>query len=293
MRLIKFLKNKYKNYGSRELKRALEKGACLVNGKIERFGTKIIDPTKDKIEFREIEFKARPKLTIKNERIIYEDNHLLIYNKEAGYSSLPTEGKNTNLLDELKKIFENKISFQPVHRLDKDTSGLIIFAKDSETVRIMNEMFQAKKIKKEYLAITDGNWDKSENGTIDNYLCLEYKRGAMQKWKVADIKKDEPIKNKSKYKHAITKYQVLKKLKNLSLVKLEPKTGRTHQLRVHLSFIGYPILGDTVYAKSFKSNLIPGRHLLHAYLLEFNHPITNSFLRIEAPIPEEIKFLIE
>lgn len=292
MRLLKYLKDKYKQYGSRELKRALEKGACLVNGKIERFGSLIIDPSKDKIEFAETEFGKRERLTIKPERIIFEDNYILIYDKEAGYPALPTEGKNTNLLEELKKFYENKIPFQPVHRLDKDTSGLIIFSKTAQALKLLNEMFQKKTIKKKYIAIVDGNWSLTNTGKIENHLCLDFKRGAMQKWKVAETKNPDVLKNKAKYKLAITNYKITNKNKGLTLIELEPETGRTHQLRVHLSSLGYPILGDTIYAKSFKSKILPGRHLLHAYKLEFNHPITNKKILAEAPMPTEFKNLI-
>lgn len=292
MRLLKYLKNKYKNYGSREMKRALEKGACLVNGKIERFGSKLVDPTKDKIEFKEINFIAREKLLIKKERIIFEDNWILIYDKEAGYPALPTEGKNTNLQEELQKFFADKFSLEPVHRLDKDTSGLMIFAKDHNTVKAFNEMFKEKGIEKTYLAIADGNWKPAMKGRFDNYLCLEFKRGAMQKWQVAKVDEEKIANNKSKYKQAITDYEVLKKFDKYTLVKLMPKTGRTHQLRVQLSDIGYPILGDTVYATKFQASILPGRHLLHAQTLKFNHPITKKNIQVEAPTPKEFEKLI-
>lgn len=269
----------------------LEQGACTVNGKIESFGSRMIDPKKDKIKFTVLKQEEAKKLKIKNTHIVYQDDYLLVYNKEAGWASLPTESKDINHLDEIKKTL--KLSFlEPVHRLDKNTSGLLLFAKKKDLVQPLSKLFQDKLIKKTYEAVVDGNWKVSAKGKIENYLTLDYKKGPLQKWKVAKKISAEQKKNRQKYKHAITRFELIKAYSNYAHLALFPDTGRTHQLRVQLSDIGYPILGDSIYATRFVSDKKPVRHLLHARFLEFKHPITKKGLRLEAELPADFKVIL-
>jgi RluA family pseudouridine synthase len=291
-RLIKYLKDKYKDMSAREIKRALDMGACSVNGKIERLGSRVIFIPKDKIKFKAIKTQAQEKLIIKKENIIFEDDDILVYNKSAGHPTMSTENQGVNLHETLKQ--ELKLKFlEPAHRLDKNTSGLLVFAKNKNALLKLNDMFANKKIQKTYLAIIDGKWKrKNTHGQIKNYLCLEYKKGSMQKWKVAENLSASDLKN-PKYKEAISDYQILKVFKDYTYIKLKPQTGRTHQLRVHLAYIGHPILGDSLYAENFKCSQMARRHLLHASVLEFNHPLNNSPLSLEAPLPEDFQKLID
>ena len=291
IRLIKYLKDRYKDMSAREIKRALDMGACLVNGKIERLGSRMIDTQKDKVKFKAIKTQAQEKLVIKKENIIFEDEDILVYNKSAGHPTMAVEGKGVNLHDCLKQELKYKF-LEPAHRLDKNTSGLLIFSKNKNSHALLSEMFANKKIKKTYLAIIDGKWKKKNlKGQIKNYLCLEYKKGSQQKWKVAENLNSNDLKN-PKYKEAISDYEVLKIFNDYSLVKLNPQTGRTHQLRVHMAYIGHPILGDSIYANNFRCPQIPRRHLLHAGSLEFNHPLNKKPLNLEAPLPEDFKNFI-
>lgn len=284
MRLSKYLKDKHPELGSRAIKRALERGACKVNGRIERYGSRLIEPKKDQIDFTFINIEGREKLSIKKERIIFEDKFILAYDKEARYPALATEGGNVNLHEELQKFTKLK-SLQPVHRLDKDTSGVMLFGKSSDAVKRLTKLFQDKEIQKTYLALVDGCWDSHKKGCIDNELELAYKKGSMQKWRVAD-------KKSPKTKQAITDYKVKDIYETYSLVEFKPKTGRTHQIRVHSLFMGYPLLGDTVYSKNFLTKEIFLRHLLHAHRLEFKHPFTQEAIKIEAPLPEDMTKLL-
>ncbi|MCE2929230.1 MAG: RluA family pseudouridine synthase [Candidatus Caenarcaniphilales bacterium] len=281
-RLSQYLKALYPDLSSRILKRALEQGACLINGKIERYGSRMIDTRKDKINFTVVKPKSIDRLTIKKEKILFEDDFLIAYDKEAGHSALATEGKNANLHEELKKFLKIKF-LQPAHRLDKNTSGIMLFAKDGDTLQKLSDLFAEKKINKEYQAIIDGKWSHSKKGVIDTFVELEYKRGSTQKWKVS---------TNPHHKQAITNYELIKEFDNYSLLKLEPLTGRTHQLRIHMAHMKHPILGDTVYAKSFRSKAILARHLLHAHLIKFMHPQTSQNLTIKAPLPEDMKKLL-
>ena len=292
MRLLLYIKEKYKDLSNRELKRAFERGACLVNGKIERYASRKIDPTKDKIEFTYVKTEAQAKLEIKPSRIVYEDEYLLVYDKEAGHPIMATEAKaETNLHHELKKYLKARIenpcsTLNPVHRLDRQTSGLCIFAKEQEALKELTRMFKDKEIQKTYEAIVDGKWQHPKQGKIENYLKLKQKINTMQIWQVVDSPKYGA-------KLAITNYKLIKAYDKYSHMHLEPLTGRTHQLRLHMAHLGYPILGDTVYAQNFKFKKIFDRHLLHAAKLEFKHPITKKRLRLVAELPVEFVDLIK
>ena len=283
MKLIKYLKDKYKDYGNRELKRALECGACLVNGKIERYASREIDPRQDKIQFTQMKIAARPRLVIEPERIIYEDEQMLVYNKAAGHSMMATEkSSEANLTDELKKLYRY---IEPVHRLDKQTSGLICFAKDSKSLKELMRQFKDKEVEKEYEAILDGLWSPKKQGRIETEMQMAKKIGAMQVWQVAPRKT-------SRSKQAITDYKLLASYKKYSHISLRPITGRTHQLRVHMAHLGYPILGDAIYADCFKSGLLFERHLLHASKLSLKQPLTGKTLKFNAPRPKELAALL-
>ncbi len=285
MRLLLYIKEKYTDLTNREIKRALERGACLVNGKIERYASRKIDPTKDKVEFTYIKTEAQAKLEIKASRIVYEDDYILVYDKEAGHPIMATEAKaETNLHHELKKFTGHK-SFNPVHRLDRQTSGLCIFAKEQEALKELTRMFKDKEIKKTYEAIVDGKWQHPKQGKIENYLKLKQKINTMQIWQVVESPKYGA-------KQAVTNYKLLKAYDKYSHLELEPLTGRTHQLRLHMAHLGYPILGDTIYAENFKFKKILDRHLLHAAKLEFQHPITKKRLRLLAEMPMVFKELL-
>ncbi len=290
MRLLQYIKDKYSDLSNREIKRALERGACLVNGKIERYASREIEAKKDKVEFTYIQTEAQAKLVIKKSRIVFEDEHLLVYDKEAGHPIMATEAKSeANLHHELKRFLQSQPGnykfFEPVHRLDRQTSGLCIFAKEKTALVELTRMFKDKEIKKTYEAVVDGKWKLAPQGKVENHLRLKKKINTMQVWEVAKaVKKDSKL--------AISNYQLLKAYDKYSHVQLEPLTGRTHQLRVHMAYLGYPILGDTIYAENFKFKKLFDRHLLHAAKLEFKHPITKKRLRLEAELPAEFKELL-
>lgn len=286
MRLLQYIKEKHKNLTNRIIKRALEQGACLVNGKIERYASRQIDPKKDKIDFTYIKPEAKAKLVIEKSRIVFEDDYILVYNKAAGHPIMATEGnKGPNLHAELKR-FGNYKFLSPAHRLDKLTSGLVLFAKTKEALTELARQFKAKEIQKEYEALLDGKWKHRKQGKISNFLKLKQKLGTSQIWQV--VEKPSPS-----AKDAITEYELIKIYDKYTHILLKPLTGRTHQLRVHMAFMGHPILGDTIYAESFRSGIILNRHILHAANLELNHPITKKRLRLKAPRPEDLEKLLK
>lgn len=173
----------------------------------------------------------------------------------------------------VKYYLNNNKKIRPINRLDRDTSGIVLFAKNEY---IQELMINNTKIKKEYIAITDGII-KEKSGTID--LPIARKPGSIMERQVS-------VEGQT----AITHYEVIQQIQDkFTLVKLELGTGRTHQIRVHLSHIGTPILGDTLYGK--ETDLI-ARQALHAYKITFTHPITQNTVEIIAPIPDDISNVI-
>lgn len=202
--------------------------------------------------------------------IVYEDKYLLIVNKKAGMVVHPSKGHEQNTLVNalLYKVgdlsgINGEIRPGIVHRLDKDTSGLIIIAKDDKTHNLLTEMFKNKEIKKIYYAIVKGSMNKQSGTLISNIGRDEKDRKKMS------VKKDGG-------KEAITNYDVIDKNEKYSLVRLNLKTGRTHQIRVHLSHFFFPIIGDSVYGRKDE---FP-RQMLHAYELSFIHPITKKSVNV-------------
>lgn len=202
--------------------------------------------------------------------IVYEDKYLLIVNKKSGMVVHPSKGHEQNTLVNalLYKVgdlsgINGEIRPGIVHRLDKDTSGLIIIAKDDKTHNLLTEMFKNKEIKKIYYAIVKGSMNKQSGTLISNIGRDEKDRKKMS------VKKDGG-------KEAITNFDIVDKNEKYSLVRLNLKTGRTHQIRVHLSHFFFPIIGDSVYGRKDE---FP-RQMLHAYELSFIHPITKKSINV-------------
>ena len=197
--------------------------------------------------------------------IVYSDNYLVIINKPAGLLSVPGKVLEKSALEILKKqIAGDYKELLAVHRLDMATSGLLMFAKDSETYKILQKMFLELKIEKHYIAILDASIEEDE-GTIELPLISDYIERPKQKVDYEYGKK------------AVTAFSVLDRENNKTRVHFKPLTGRTHQLRVHSSHpsgLNAPIIGDELYGKKDK------RLYLHSYKLKFIHPITNNCLEI-------------
>jgi len=249
--LLSFLRTHLKNaYSVKAIKRAIDGKKCKINGRVEWFST---HPVKkgDHIEISLETKKEHFPITT-----LYEDEEIIIYNKPPG------------------KVSESFEGLYLVHRLDKDTSGVIILAKTEEMQEKFFHLFKERKVEKEYLAICDGKI-LQEKWKSDNYLGKKasYQGGALF-GKVA----------KERGKRAITLFTCLKKGEKASLVLAQPITGRTHQIRVHLKEKGHPVLGDWQYARHFTCPVQPSRHMLHAKSIRFIHPTTGEKIEIEAPL---------
>lgn len=211
--------------------------------------------------------------------VLYEDEDLLVVNKEPFMPTHTVRSKITGtLLNYLCNYFlENNIKrkVRVVNRLDKNTSGIVIVAKNSHAHSQISKQFQEGTVIKKYIAITKNNFNDKKVGIIE--LPIKRTEEGIKR----TVSKDG--------KYAKTSYEVVKENENYALVKLRLYTGRTHQIRVHLSYMNCPIIGDELYYK--ESNEIK-RQALHSYYIEFNQPRNGERLRIEAPLHEDMKSLI-
>ena len=196
--------------------------------------------------------------------IVYEDDWLLVVNKPSGLLTIPTPKKESRTLtsilnDDLKeKGLVTRV--HPCHRLDRETSGLIIYALGKATQRKMMELFKLKKIKKSYIAFVQGN--------------LSNPAGQIK----------SPIEGKL----AVTSYKVIEKRKEFAIVEAAPLTGRTNQIRIHFESIGHPIMGETKYAFRRDFSVKAKRLCLHAEVLDFVHPVTGEHLKLKAALPQDL-----
>lgn len=251
-----------------------------VNGKPTKSSYKIEENDEIAIEVPEVETTEIKPENIKID-IVYEDSDIAVINKQAGLVVHPAHGHYSGtlvnaILYHIKDLSGINGEIRPgiVHRLDKDTSGLIVIAKNDKVHTALTEMFQEKKIRKTYLAILKGKLNKSE-GKIVTQIGRDKN----------DRKKMTVIDDITKGKNAITNYRVISQNNLFTLVKVNIETGRTHQIRVHMRYLGYPILGDSVYGRKDNEK----RQMLHAYKLEFIHPVTGRQMEFIGEIPEDFQ----
>lgn len=213
--------------------------------------------------------------------IIYEDEALLILDKPAGIAVHPSISHYTDsLANGVKYYFDTiglKRKIRPVNRLDLNTSGLIVFAKNEYVQECLIQQMQTNEFKKEYLAIVHGIFEKAQ-GTIT--LPIARKENSIIERCISENGQE-----------AITHYEVLKTSNDLSLVHCTLQTGRTHQIRVHMSAIGHPLVGDTLYGSDFSDSIT--RQALHSYKISFIHPISHQIVSFTSELPDDIKSSIE
>lgn len=220
-------------------------------------------------------------------KIIYEDRNILVIDKPAGLLVHPVKDSNEpTLVDwlvkrypDIKKVGESPERPGIVHRLDKNTSGLLIVAKNNEAHVYLKEQFKKRLVKKKYLALVIGK-PKDKSGIIVKSISRSWKK-----------KKQTVVPGKT-FKEAITRYKVLKEFKNYSLLEVMPETGRTHQIRVHLASIGYPIAGDEKY-KFKRQPKIKGlkRQFLHANYLKLSLP-NGEVKEFRSELPDDLNRIL-
>jgi len=305
LRIDKYLMNFVENATRTKIQAAAKNGSIKVNGIVVKSNYKVKPLDEIKVLF---EYPPHENLLIAEDidlDIIYEDDDLVVINKPAGMVVHPGHGNYSGtLINALIYHFENlptNSSNRPglVHRLDKDTSGLLVVAKNDEAMVHLSNQFAKKTSKREYTAMVWGNL-KEDSGKIDNYI------GRNPKNRLQNIVLDGD--NVENGKRAITNYEVLSRMNYVNLVKCTLETGRTHQIRVHMKHIGHTLFNDERYGgdsilkgttftkyKQFVENcfkLLP-RQALHAKTLGFIHPKTGEFMQFDSELPEDFKSCIE
>lgn len=222
--------------------------------------------------------------------ILYEDGDLLAINKPAGMVVHPAVGHESGTLvnavlyhcgDELSISHEKRPGI--VHRLDKDTSGVILVAKNDKALDFLQQQFKTRTIKKEYLALVEGHI-QPESALIDAPIG----RDVRQRKKMAVIRPNSSATSRP----AQTQYKLEMEYDEFALVRCFPHTGRTHQIRVHLAYIGYPIVGDDVYGRR-KQRIKLNRHFLHAAKITFQRPSDGETISCEAPLPSALQHVLK
>ena len=287
-RLDIYLSENIKDRTRSYIKTLIVSGNVLVNGKEEKSGYKL--KNKDKIV---VTIPKDELLDIKEENIplniIIEDDDIIIIKKEKGMVVHPANGNYTGtVVNSLMYSHKNNLSsingiVRPgiVHRIDKDTSGIIVVAKNDNAHKKLSSQFKEHSITRKYIAIVKGIVKKD---TMD--IDLPIGRSEKDRKKMAVTNKNS--------KNAVTHIKVLKRFynSNLTLVEATLETGRTHQIRVHMAYMGYPLLGDSVYGKKDSKFKINGQ-VLHAKILGFIHPTTNKYVEFDSNLPKYFEDLIE
>ena len=284
-RIDAYLSEKLEDMSRVTVQRLLSNGKILVNHKIVKSSYKVQEGDKIQIE-EEIPVEISLKAQNIPLEVIYEDKDIIVVNNPKGMVVHPANGNpDGTLVNAIMAMCKGSLSgiggeIRPgiVHRLDKDTSGIIVVAKNDKAHINLSEQIKEHRVKKTYIALVRGIVKENE-ATIN----MPIGRSEKDRKKMAVTKKG---------KEAITHFRVLERYDKYTLLQVNIETGRTHQIRVHLSQIGYPIVGDEVYSNGKNEWNIKGQ-CLHAKSLEFTHPITGEKMYLEARLPEYFENMLE
>ena len=278
-RIDVFLAGLMNDFSRSYIQKGIEEGWVKVNGKFVKPNYKL-----KKGDIVEAKIPAPKPLSVEPENIpldiIYEDQDIIVVSKPRGMVVYPAPGNYSGTLVNALLYHTKDLSgingvLRPgiVHRLDKDTSGVIVVAKNDQAHRELVNQFKNKKVKKTYLAIVWGN-------ILEDKATIEAPIGRHL------IKRVEMAVNAKHGKEAITHFKVLERFGDFTFVEVRIETGRTHQIRVHMSYIGHPIVGDPVYSRKKNPFKIKGQ-ALHAFRLGIYHPRKGEFMTFEAPLPDD------
>lgn len=273
---------KVTDYSRTKIAKAIKDGYVLVNGNLVSSSYKVKENDIVSIDIKEESIDIVPeKMDID---IVYEDDYLAVINKASGVVVHPAVGNYSHTLVNGLMYHFNSISkegsIRPgiVHRLDKDTSGLMIVAKDDKTHELLSDMIKNRKVERHYLALVWGVVSH-DRGRIEAPIGRDI--SDRQKYTVTDLNG----------KDSITNFTVIERFKEVTLIDCKLETGRTHQIRVHMNYIGHPIVNDSVYCKKKVINSFG--QMLHSYSLKFIHPITKEALSFKQEPPLEFNEIID
>lgn len=271
MRLAAFVARMRPGLSGREAKRLIGNGLVRIDGMVETYASRELRQGETVEVFAEL---APQEHVFDRARIVHEDDELLAYDKPAWLPVTPTDAtKSWSLLDILKAELGPAII--PVHRLDADTSGIVLFAKREQAARRLEESFRDHLVAKTYLAIVRGH--PRPAGEHRSYLVQRDKGQGFERWESG---------HGEDARAAVTTWEVLEQLGQYgALVRVQPKTGRHHQIRIHFSEMGHPLYGDRRHGDRRDPVQAP-RHMLHAWKIELPHPRSGE-LRLTAPVPDE------
>jgi len=233
------------------------------------------------------EIQQAPSVFLKTwlqQNILFEDEYLLVINKPAGFAVHGGSGIKSGIIEALRQMRPDAHFLELVHRLDRDTSGCLIIAKKRSSLRILHELFRGDGIRKTYLALLSGRWERKKL-QVDVPLQKNVRQGG-ERVVIVD----------PAGKPAQTFFLRRQMLSRVTLVEAVPKTGRTHQIRVHAVWLGHPIIGDPRYGDAQTNRLFREKNFkrmfLHAAKLEFKHPVSGRGLSISSPLPDEFEGLL-
>ena len=299
MRLDQYLQIFFHESSRSELQKAILSSNVTVNGKSTKSSYKVRNDDKLWIQLPEPIHDVIVPEDIPLD-VLYEDDALAVVNKPPDMVVHPARGNWTGtLVNALAHRFRDSLSkangsyrLGIVHRLDRDTSGAILIAKTDRALVFLCQQFEKRKVFKEYVALVVGELDRDSD-----YIEAKMKQHPQHREMQVVADADDP-----EAKDACSYYEVMERFRGYTLVKVQPRTGRTHQIRVHLAHVGCPVVADRVYGRAgFRmADLIPGiprsetdmlitRQALHAFRLRITHPTTGNWLEVEAPLPADIR----
>jgi 23S rRNA pseudouridine1911/1915/1917 synthase len=300
LRLDQYLVSQFPDYSRSVVQRVIESGGVQVNGKPAKASYKV----RHGDQIRVLPPEPTHPTPVPEDiplHVLYEDPYFAVVNKPADMVVHPAKGHwSGTLVNALRFHFDRLSGVNGdyragiVHRLDRDTSGVILIAKEEQTHRDLSLLFEQRKVFKEYVALTAGVLDR-DSDYIEGRIA--HHPSDRVKMTVTDDEDDEDAKDACSY------YEVIERFRGFSFCRVQPRTGRTHQIRVHLASVGCPVLADKVYSgrdRLHLSDLAPGldpahdelllsRQALHAFRLRFRHPREGTMLEVEAPLPEDFQ----
>ncbi len=262
----------------------------VTSGKVKVDGRRVLEPTLRlkpgmRVELSMNAPRPRSEGTLDSSAIVHVDSQLVVVRKPAGISSVPYDEHESGTLDELvRRALKGRggsdAPLGVVHRLDKDTSGLLVFARTLTAKRALKQAFRFHTVRRRYLAIVHGTPPEKSFKTRLVKDRGDGLRGSTERSELG--------------REAITHVKVLERLNAASLVECRLETGRTHQIRIHLSEAGHPVVGDKVYSRGYRGQLLPApRLMLHACELGFEHPSTGKPMHFEEPLPDDMQRVLD